>query len=38
MAVKKEALELLPGTAHPMDVLRTGVSVLGCIEPEAAGA
>ena len=34
MAVK-EALELLPGTAHPMDVLRTGVSVLGCLEPEA---
>jgi 2-methylcitrate synthase len=33
----KQALELLPGTAHPMDVLRTGVSVLGCIEPEAAG-
>jgi 2-methylcitrate synthase len=36
-AAVKEALELLPGTAHPMDVLRTGVSVLGCIEPEAAG-
>jgi 2-methylcitrate synthase len=35
-AAVKEALELLPGTAHPMDVLRTGVSVLGCIEPEAA--
>jgi 2-methylcitrate synthase len=30
-----KALELLPATAHPMDVLRTGVSVLGCIEPEA---
>lgn len=32
----KQALELLPATAHPMDVLRTGVSVLGCLEPEAA--
>ena len=25
-----------PPTAHPMDVLRTGVSVLGCVRPEAA--
>jgi 2-methylcitrate synthase len=33
----KRALELLPGSTHPMDVLRTGVSVLGCLEPEAAG-
>jgi 2-methylcitrate synthase len=32
----KHALEQLPATAHPMDVLRTGVSVLGCIRPEAA--
>src|SRR5271167_3835684 len=31
----KHALEQLPATAHPMDVLRTGVSVLGCIRPEA---
>jgi 2-methylcitrate synthase len=31
----KQALELLPPTAHPMDVLRTGVSVLGCVLPEA---
>jgi 2-methylcitrate synthase len=30
----KQALELLPATNHPMDVLRTGVSVLGCIRPE----
>jgi 2-methylcitrate synthase len=30
----KSALELLPATAHPMDVLRTGVSVLGCVQPE----
>jgi 2-methylcitrate synthase len=33
-AVKK-SLELLPASTHPMDVLRTGVSVLGCIAPEA---
>jgi 2-methylcitrate synthase len=32
----KSALQLLPGSAHPMDVLRTGVSVLGCVRPEAA--
>ncbi len=29
------ALEQLPKTAHPMDVMRTGVSVLGCLSPEA---
>ena len=28
-------LEQLPAHAHPMDVLRTGVSALGCLEPEA---
>jgi 2-methylcitrate synthase len=28
------ALEQLPKTAHPMDVMRTGVSVLGCLSPE----
>ena len=28
------ALEQLPATAHPMDVLRTGASVLGAVEPE----
>ena len=33
----KQALELLPATAHPMDVLRTGVSVLGCVRPEEGG-
>ena len=27
-------LEALPDTAHPMDVLRTGVSALGCALPE----
>jgi 2-methylcitrate synthase len=30
----RSALEALPKTAHPMDVMRTGVSVLGCVEPE----
>jgi len=28
------ALELLPQASHPMDVLRSGVSVLGCLAPE----
>ncbi len=28
------ALELIPATAHPMDVLRTGCSLLGTLEPE----
>lgn len=30
----KVALEQLPPSAHPMDVMRTGVSVLGCVTPE----
>jgi len=30
----EQALELLPAYAHPMDVLRTGVSALGCVRPE----
>ncbi len=39
----REALEKLPAASHPMDVLRTGASVLGCVLPEkddhgAAGA
>ena len=29
-----EALELIPANAHPMDVLRTGCSVLGTVLPE----
>ena len=33
-AVVKAALETLPVAAHPMDVMRTGVSVLGCVLPE----
>lgn len=30
----KTVLEQLPGATHPMDVLRTGCSALGCLEPE----
>ena len=33
-AAVKAALECLPAAAHPMDVMRTGVSVLGCVLPE----
>jgi 2-methylcitrate synthase len=30
----KKILEQLPAASHPMDVLRTGGSALGCLEPE----
>ncbi|HNQ10156.1 MAG TPA: citrate/2-methylcitrate synthase, partial [Giesbergeria sp.] len=30
----KDALEKLPASSHPMDVMRTGVSALGCVLPE----
>jgi 2-methylcitrate synthase len=30
----REVLEQLPAAAHPMDVMRTGVSALGCALPE----
>ena len=33
-AAVKAVLEELPPSAHPMDVLRTAVSVLGCVQPE----
>jgi 2-methylcitrate synthase len=33
-AAVRAALESLPAAAHPMDVLRTGASVLGCVLPE----
>lgn len=33
-AAVQDALETLPPSAHPMDVMRTGVSVLGCVQPE----
>lgn len=29
-------LETIPGSAHPMEVLRTGISMLGTLEPESA--
>lgn len=32
----RTSLESLPATAHPMDVLRTGCSALGCLEPEGS--
>jgi 2-methylcitrate synthase len=31
----KQSLEALPKSTHPMDVMRTGCSVLGCIETES---
>jgi 2-methylcitrate synthase len=42
-AAVRTVLETLPASTHPMDVLRTGVSTLGCVLPEredhsAAGA
>jgi 2-methylcitrate synthase len=42
-AAVRTSLEVLPAAAHPMDVLRSGVSALGCVLPEkedhqAAGA
>jgi len=33
-AALKTVLENIPATAHPMDVFRTGVSMLGTLEPE----
>ena len=30
----KAILEQIPATAHPMDVMRSGVSALGCVTPE----
>jgi 2-methylcitrate synthase len=33
-ATVRSVLEVLPAGSHPMDVLRTGVSVLGCTLPE----
>ena len=33
-AAVRTALEQLPAASHPMDVLRTGASVLGCVLPE----
>jgi 2-methylcitrate synthase len=36
-AVVRSVLEALPAAAHPMDVLRSGVSALGCALPEHPG-
>jgi 2-methylcitrate synthase len=36
-AMVRSALEVLPASSHPMDVLRSGVSVLGCALPEKDG-
>jgi len=33
-AAVKTTLEQLPPSAHPMDVMRTAVSTLGCVSPE----
>ncbi len=33
-AIVKNVLEQLPAATHPMDVMRTGVSALGCVLPE----
>lgn len=33
-AAVRRVLEALPAAAHPMDVMRTGVSALGCVLPE----
>jgi 2-methylcitrate synthase len=33
----RTVLESLPANSHPMDVLRTGVSTLGCLAPEGQG-
>lgn len=33
-AAVMSALESLPASAHPMDVMRTGVSIMGCVLPE----
>ena len=35
-AALKEVLERIPKDAHPMDVMRTGASVLGNLEPETS--
>ncbi|MCR4524676.1 MULTISPECIES: 2-methylcitrate synthase [Bosea] len=34
-AAVRTTLEAIPAAAHPMDVMRSGVSALGCVLPEA---
>src|SRR5688572_5967070 len=36
-ATVRTVLEALPASSHPMDVMRTGVSALGCALPEKEG-
>ncbi len=36
-AIVTDALELVPANAHPMDVLRTGCSIMGTVLPEREG-
>jgi 2-methylcitrate synthase len=36
-AAVRTVLEAIPAAAHPMDVMRTGVSMLGCVLPETPG-
>ena len=36
-AALKTVLELIPRSTHPMDVMRTGCSMLGTLEPEGPG-
>ena len=36
-ALLRTVLEALPAATHPMDVMRSGCSVLGCLTPEPAG-
>ncbi len=36
-AALKTVLEQIPGNTHPMDVMRTGCSMLGTLEPEGNG-
>ncbi len=32
----KQILKLLPKNTHAMDIMRTGISVMGCLEPESS--
>lgn len=34
----RRTLEQIPGDAHPMDVMRTGASIMGCVVPEGHGS
>jgi len=34
----RRTLEEIPGDTHPMDVMRTGASIMGCVVPEGHGS